>query len=134
MDNLLQDLRYAVRSLRRTPGFALTVIAVMALGIGVNSFIYSAVRAILFANLPFAHPERMVAVQSLKRGANEGAFEMSLPDLRDVIERARTLEAVGGSIGTSVFVNDGGDAQRFSGTIASPGLAAALGVQPERGR
>ena len=134
MDTLIQDIQYALRSLRRTPGFTFTVIAVMALAIGVNSFIYSAVRAVLFANLPFQHPERMVAVQSEKRGSGEGAFEMSLPDVRDVSARARTLQAVGAWTGTSVFVNDGGDAQRFDATIASLGLSTALGVQLERGR
>src|SRR5262245_39984420 len=134
MDTLLQDLRFAFRSLRRTPGFALTVIAVMALGIGANSFIYSAVRAIIFANLPFPHAERMVAVQTLKRGSDEGPFEMSMPDVRDVTERGHTLQAVGAWTGTSVFVTAGGDAQRFAATIASPGLAPALGVWPEKGR
>jgi len=134
MDTLLQDLRYAFRSLRRTPGFALTVVAVMALGIGANSFIYSAVRAVLYASLPYAHPERMVMVQALRRGSGDGPFEMSLPDVRDVAERARTLQAVGAWTGTNVFVTNGGDAQRFKATIATPGLAAALGVRPEKGR
>jgi predicted permease len=134
METLLQDLRYAVRSLRRTPGFAFTVIAVMALGIGVNAFIYSAVRAILFANLPFPNTERMVMVQSQRRASSDSPFEMSLPDVRDVIQRSRTLQAVGAWTEFSAFVTTGGDAQRFDGTLGSPGLAAALGVQPVLGR
>ncbi len=96
MDTLLQDLRYALRSLRRTPGFTFTVTAVMALGIGVNSFIFSAVRGILFADLPFGEPGRIVKIESLNLHHPDGAFEMSMPDLRDVIDRSRMLNGVAG--------------------------------------
>src|SRR5215510_2382631 len=104
METLLQDLRYAIRSLLRTPGFTLTVIAVMALGIGVNSFIYTAVRAILFADLPFAEPDRMVQVQTMNRHEGGGGFEMSMPDTRDVIARSHTLSGVGAWNEASAFV------------------------------
>ena len=85
MDALLQDLRFALRSLRRAPGFALMVVVMMALGIGVNAFMYTAVRAILFANLPFVEPDRIVAVRTQRKGGEP--FEMSVPDVRDVMER-----------------------------------------------
>jgi hypothetical protein len=62
MDSLLLDIRFAWRSLRRTPGFALTVVVMMALGIGVNSMIYSVLRAILFSELPF--PMRTASYRS----------------------------------------------------------------------
>ena len=134
MDSLLQDFRYAVRSLRRTPGFTFTVIAVMALGIGVNSFIFSAVRGILFADLPFAEPERILKIQALNRRQPGEPFEMSLPDLRDVIARVHTLRGVAGWDGSSAFVTVGGEPQRFQATAASAGLTEALGVHPLLGR
>src|SRR6266513_1981923 len=134
MDTLLQDLRYALRSLRRTPGFTFTVIVVMALGIGVNSFIFSAVRGILFANLPFAEPDRILKLESLNLHRPDGSFEMSLPDLRDVIERSRTLHGVAGWDGSSAFVTTGGEPQRYQATAATAGLSQALGVQPLLGR
>jgi len=134
MDRLLQDIRYAIRSLRRTPGFAFTVIAVMALGIGVNSFIYTAVRAILFANLPFAEPDRMVEVQAQNRRTGDGGFEMSMPDARDVTERSRTLVRVASWTDWSAFVTTGGDAQRFVATMGTAELTRALGVEPALGR
>jgi putative ABC transport system permease protein len=134
MDTLLQDLRYAIRSLRRTPGFTFTVIVVMALGIGVNSFIFSAVRGILFAKLPFAEPDRILKVEALNRRQPGEPFEMSLPDLRDVIASARTLRGVAGWTGWSAFVTAGDEPQRYPATMAGAGLTEALGVQPLLGR
>jgi predicted permease len=134
MDTLLQDLRYALRSLRRTPGFTFTVIAVMALGIGVNSFIFSAVRGILLAKLPFAEPDRIYKIETLDRRQPTIPFEMSLPNLRDMIARARTFRGVGGFTGSSAFVTAGDEPQRYQATMAGPGLLEALGVQPLLGR
>jgi putative ABC transport system permease protein len=134
MDSLLQDLRYAVRSLRRTPGFTLTVIAVMALGIGVNSFIFSAVRGILLAKLPFGEPDRIFKIETLDARQPAYPFEMSMPNLRDVIARAHTFRGVGGWTGYSAFVTAGDEPQRYEATMAGPGLLEALGVQPVKGR
>src|SRR5260221_5672463 len=134
MDTLLQDLRYALRSLRRTPGFTFTVTAVMALGIGVNSFIFSAVRGILFADLPFGEPGRIVKIESLILHHPDGAFERSMPDLRDVIDGWRMLNGVAGWDGWSGFVTPGGEPQRFQATASSAGLTQALGVRPLLGR
>ena len=134
MDTLLQDLRFAIRSLRRTPGFTFTVIAVMALGIGVNSFIFSAVRGILFADLPFAEPDRIVKIQTLNVRQPGEPFEMSLPDLRDVSERSHTLRSVAGWTGWSAFVTVGDEPQRYQATMAGIGLPEVLGVRPLLGR
>ena len=81
MDTLIQDIKYAFRSLRRTPGFTLTVIAVMALGIGVNALIYTVVRGILFADLPYPNVERMVRVEAVAHHDGESHFSMSMPDV-----------------------------------------------------
>src|SRR5262249_33929045 len=105
-----------------------------ALGIGVNSFIYTAVRAILFANLPFAEPDRMVQVLAQNRREGEGGFEMSMPDTRDVMERSRTLASVAAWTGWSAFVTTGGDPQRYEATMATADLLRALGVGPALGR
>src|ERR1043166_4429297 len=133
MNALLQDLRYAIRSLRRTPGFAFTVIVVMALGIGVNSFIFSAVRGILFADLPFAAPERIYKIEELNRRQHGEPFEMSLPDVRDLIARGHTLRGVAGWTGWSAFVTAGAEPQRHQATMSGPGLMEALGDDPARG-
>jgi predicted permease len=134
MDTLLQDIRYALRSLRRTPGFTLTVIAVMALGIGVNSLIYTVVRGILFADLPFPAVERMVRVETASHKDGEAHYSMSLPDLRDVQAQVPSLRPTAAWIEWSAFVAAGDEPQRYTATMASSELPAAIGVQPALGR
>ena len=107
MDTLIQDVKYALRSLRRTPGFTLIVIAVMALGIGVNSLIYTVVRGILFADLPFPQPERVVAIEVTNHKRPNDRTNMSMPDLRDVMDRAKTLRGTFGLTGWSPIVSTG---------------------------
>ena len=133
MDSLLQDLRYAVRSLRRTPGFTLTVIVMLALGIGVNAMIYSLMRAILFTDLPFADPERIVSIAVYDARENGRGETMSMPDALDVRDQSRTLASVG--LWTDQDLSLGGDTpQRVHATFGSDDLLATLGVQPQLGR
>ena len=133
MDTLIQDIKYALRSLRRTPGFTLIVIAVMALGIGVNSMIYTVVHGTLLASLPFPQVERMVRVKANNRG-ERGYYSMSLPDVRDVQARAPSLRATSVWNEFSAFLAAGDEPQRYQGTLASSGLCEALGVYPQLGR
>jgi predicted permease len=134
MDSLLQDLRYAVRSLRRTPGFTLTVVAMLALGIGVNAMIYSLMRAILFTDLPFADPERVVSIATYDKRENGRGETMSMPDARDVRDQSKTLAAVGLWSDTDLLLAGGDAPQRVHATFGSDGLIATLGVQPHLGR
>ena len=79
--------------LRRSPGFTLTAVAVLALGVGANTAVYSLVRPILFDALPFAEPERLVAVVPFDRLSGEEG-NVSYPDFQDYQARARGLEAI----------------------------------------
>ena len=133
MDTLIQDIRYALRSLRRTPGFTFTVIAVMALGIGVNAMIYTVVHGTLLATLPFPHVERMVRLKAQNRG-ERGYYSMSLPDVRDVQAGVPSLRATSVWNDFNAFLAAGDEPQRYEGTLASSGLCEALGVYPEMGR
>jgi len=63
-ENLLQDLRYSVRQLRRAPGFAFTVVLTLALSVGVATAVFCVIDAVILSPLPFNHPEKIVAVNS----------------------------------------------------------------------
>ena len=134
MDTLLQDLRFALRSLRRTPGFALTVVVMMALGIGGNSMIYSALKAILFADLPFPNPDRIVKISLYHVTDPGGGGSMSIPDALDVRDQSKTLSSVGLWARTNAYLAGTDSPERLEATLASDGLLRTLGVRPMLGR
>src|SRR5204862_476648 len=118
----------------RTPGVTLIVIAVMALGIGVNSLIYTVVRGILFADLPFPQPERVVTIEVANHKRPNDRTNMSMPDLRDVMDRAKTLRGTFGLTGWSPIVSTGSESEKHTGAVVTAGLPEALGSQPRMGR
>jgi len=68
MNELIQDIRYALRQLRRNPGFTATVVITLAFSIGANTAIFSVVNALLLKNLPYVHPERMGTIYTRVTG------------------------------------------------------------------
>src|ERR1041385_2999481 len=134
MDALLQDLRFALRSLRRTPGFTLAVVLVMALGIGVNSLIYTTVRGILFADLPVPDADRIVAIEGASQRHPNEHINLSMPDLKDVVEGAKSLRGAFGLTGWTPIVSTGTESEKHTGAIVTTGLPEAIGVQPRLGR
>ena len=94
MDALMRDVRYAHRSLLRQPGFAAFAIATLAVGIGANAAIFSAVDAVLLRPLAYSHPERIVAVTTdWRRTGARGP--VSAPDFHDWDDSASSFEAMG---------------------------------------
>src|ERR1051325_8883985 len=86
------DIRFALRLLRKNPGFALGVIAALALGIGATSAIFTVVHAVLIAPLPFREPERLVWATSRFPDSDEQPF--SLPEFLDYRAQTRSLEGL----------------------------------------
>jgi putative ABC transport system permease protein len=125
-DTLLQDIRYALRGLRRSPGFALTAVLTLALGIGATTAIFSAVYALLLRPLPYRDPGRLVWV------AEHGAI--AAPDMTAWRERGRPFEAVAGYVFNEYTLSGAGDTVRIPGAMVSFDFLSLLGVRPQMGR
>src|SRR5882762_1711522 len=136
MDSLFQDLRYAARTLVNHPGFAALAVLCLALGIGVNSAIFSVVDTVAIRPLPFQDPERLVATGAFKVGTASGNDVGGLfyLDLQDWRERTRSFEQMAAVSGRNFTLSDGAEAERFDGAIVSANLFPMLGIQPILGR
>jgi hypothetical protein len=132
---MLQDLRYAVRLLRRSPGFAATAIPTLALGIGVTSAIFSVVDGVLFRPVPFPHAERLVMVWETDRDSGTSHEPGAWPDFIDFQQRAARLDAIAGIIaGESTLTPERGDPVRLAGLIVTRDFLPLMGVAPVIGR
>src|SRR6185437_5863578 len=130
---MLQDLRFAFRMLRRTPGFTLLAVLVLALGIGANTAIFSLVDALMLAPLPYAHPEQLV--QMYETEAAPGQFPLSGPDFPDSKAQSRLFaDMTLYDYQRSMNLNGGGDPQRLIAVPVEANFFSLLGVAPERGR
>jgi len=130
---MLQDLRFAFRMLRRTPGFTLLAVLVLALGIGANTAIFSLVDALMLAPLPYAHPEQLV--QMYETEAAPGQFPLSGPDFPDWKAQSRLFaDMTLYDYQRSMNLNGGGDPQRLIAVPVEANFFSLLGVAPERGR
>jgi putative ABC transport system permease protein len=126
VEDFLQDLRYGLRALRRSPVFALTAVLTLALGIGANAAIFSVVDSVLVRPLPYREADRLVAVWKL---ANPKGVHRTLS------ERSTTLEALDGySVGSGFSVTGGAEPERLEGSYVTAGLFDLLGVQAAVGR
>jgi len=88
VEYLVNDLRYAARRLRRSPGFTAVAMLTLALGIGANVAAFTVVRAVLLNPLPYPHPEQLVRVFDDLRGSNSRDVGMSAPELWDLRDKS----------------------------------------------
>src|SRR3954462_11648541 len=93
--NLLSDLRYAVRTLGRVKGLALTVIVTLALGIGANAAIFSVVRGVLLRPLANRDEDRLIYIRQTAAGIGAQNANFSVPEIRDFQSRSRTISEFG---------------------------------------
>jgi predicted permease len=131
-DILRQDLHYAARTLSRTPGFTLTAIAVVALGIGANTAAFSVTDFVLIRPLPFPKPDTLVKIWESVPGY--GQFELSPGNYRDWKNRSSSFEGFGMYTTAPLNWVGQGDPQRLESALVSANLLPTLGVRPLIGR
>jgi putative ABC transport system permease protein len=131
---MLQDLRYAFRSLRRRSPVAAVAVVTLGLGIGGASAVFSVVEAVLLRPLPFREPDRLVRIWELTRDGDR--FSFSDPNYLDLRAESRTLQRLAAyrDLGVSAVLADGGEPQRIAAVPVSASLLDVLGVRPQVGR
>ncbi|HVX67648.1 MAG TPA: ABC transporter permease, partial [Bryobacteraceae bacterium] len=133
LDNARQDLRFGLRMLRRNPGFTLTAVLTLALGIGATTAVFSIVHAVVLRPLPFPESARLMAVLSAYPGARE-AFSSAQGVYLDWRERATSFESLAGARITEMILSGGEQARHVRVIAASYDLPALLGTRPLLGR
>ncbi len=132
--NLAQDARYAIRSLLQRPLFAAVVILPLALGIGANTAIFSAVHAALLRTLPYRDPDRLVHLNETNTTREHGPYEASYQDYQDWRTAQRFFEGFGAYMSAQVTLTHNGEADLIPAAGADDGFFPVLGVKPEMGR
>jgi putative ABC transport system permease protein len=134
IDNLIIDVRYGLRSLRKSPGFTAVVVLTLALGIGANTAIFSVVDAVLLRPLPFADASRLVDIGSRCTLFDFEHLGVSLPDLVDIRANVPAFAAVSPYQSSSMEIAGEGKPERVEGADISEDYFALLGIQPLYGR
>ncbi|HEY2908119.1 MAG TPA: ABC transporter permease, partial [Vicinamibacterales bacterium] len=132
MEDLLQDVHYAIRTLRRMPGFAAVAILVLAVGIGATTVMFTVVNSVLLKPLSYPEPERLLTLHGATATLGE-FWAFSNPDLADLRREARSL-AVGAWTYGGGTVSAPGDPEYVQGRQISADLFSVLGVPVSRGR
>src|SRR5277367_2839984 len=134
VETTLQDLRFGLRMLRRSPGFSILAILCLTLGIGANAAVFSWVEGILFRPYPaVSHQERLLALAGTTRGET-GATSLSWPDFVDLQRSSTLIDSFFVSKITGTTLSIGDRAERTIGSIVSANYFDAIGVHPMLGR
>lgn len=134
LESLWADVKYAMRQMKKSPGFAAVVIVTLALGIGANTTVFSIVDAVLLRPLPFSHPEQLVSVQSREAS---GAFiggAVSYPDFFDWRTQNHSFAGLLSYHDNSATLTGMERAVRLEGEVVSWEMLPLLGVNPELGQ
>lgn len=134
LESILQDLRFASRTLFRSPGFTVVAILTLALGIGVNTAIFSVVYAVLLRPLPYEHPQQLALIWSKLEKTALSRAPASGPIWSEILRRNNLLADVAGIwIGNGTFTGNA-NPEQVKLAFVTPNFPALLGVRPELGR
>ena len=140
MTNIGQDIRFALRSLRKSPAFAVIAILTLALGIGANTAIFTVVNAVFFHPLPVKDPAHLVQIFTLDQrkifGSNTNVLPTSFPNAQDIQQRAQSFSgvAISQAFATPVSVTVNGQPNQYFAQLSSGNFFDVLGVRAQLGR
>jgi predicted permease len=137
MQNFSFDLRFVLRQLRKSPGFALTAMLMLAFGIGATTAIFSIVEGVLLRPLPFPDSGRLVVLGDMLEGADLGGGSeagVTVPDIIAYSRDTKSFTALGGYTFSGYELSGSGEAAQVNAARMTAGVFSALGVQPELGR
>jgi len=133
METIWNDLKYAARTLARTPGFTIIIVLTLALSIGANSAIFSVIQGVLLKPLPYPHPDRLARIYF--QSDTQPKFPLNPNDFRDFRERNRTFESVAAITRRDLQLSGtGGEPMMLRGFGVTAGYFHTLGLPPARGR
>jgi predicted permease len=133
LDQFIRDVRYASRSLRKSPAFAATAILTLALGIGANTAIFSALQGAVLAPLPYKQPDRLVMVLLYNRALTYSTY-LSYPDFLDWQRDARSFEQMAAYSPMSYDLTSPGTPEHVDGIDVTSGFFDTLGARLTLGR
>ena len=141
MNNIVQDIRFALRNLRKSPAFAVIAVLTLALGIGANTAIFTVVNAVFFHPLPVKDPARLMEIFTLDQrkifgAANNNVLPNSFPNAQDIQQRAQSFSGVTvyESFATPVSMTVNGQPNQYFAQLSSGNYFDVLGVHAQLGR
>ncbi len=136
MSTIFREAQYAWRKLAKNPGFTFMAVLTLALGIGLNSAVFSVVNAVLFRPLPVAEPERLVNVYSLE-GQGEGLMSyqpMAFPDYFDLQQQSQSFTQLAAYTSSRLVIEYGEIHEPIMGEVVSGNFFDLLGIEASKGR
>jgi putative ABC transport system permease protein len=136
LEDFVQDFRFGLRMLRKSPGFAAVAVLTLALGIGANTAIFSVVNAVLLRPLPFKDADRLVAIWENNRKISDPRYPLAPANLADLRRESSAFDDVAHyfSFPLGFLLSADGETERLQGCAVSPNLFPMLGVSPAAGR
>jgi putative ABC transport system permease protein len=137
VENTIKDVRYAVRALRRNPGFTIVAALTLALGVGANTALFSVVNGVLLRPLPYREPDRLVAIRNTWEGNNDplaAIGSISPAEYFDYRDRLSAFESLGVYAPAVASLTGDGEPERVPAVALTAGVFPALGVTPVAGR
>ena len=132
MDTLLQDMRYGIRMVAKSPGFAAIAIVTLALGIGANTALFSVVNGVLLNPLPYRQPDRLVAVYAKSKEFSH--YSISYPNFLDWVRNQRSFSSMAAFREENYNLTGMGEPERVKAEMVSADFFSVLGVNPVSGR